>query len=323
MRHSYTPIFRDILTSRVWAMSPPARSVWLWMQLMADPEGFVCADVIGVALGANVPYAAARTALEQLIEPDPDADQPIGIIERVPGGWRVIGFEDQRDLAKRQAHNARQRRYTKRTERTKPTEADASDAFVPHPNPNPNPNQISSYSEVVVDLPEPTPTPTDSGYSEGLRKVIHSMPADWAPSEALRAQAAMVGVADLDGHIARLRTGPIGGQRGIFEHEIDHYIGNMLGKMRSWEETDRAKRQPGKTDTAAPTSPKAQGARLPDWVREEHEELARGLGEQLKKLAKKFSVEHHIPPQLLHSNDAATAFTHYLERLEAGTGEAA
>ncbi len=110
MRHQYTPIFQDVLASRLWAMAPSTRVVWLWFQLRADPDGYVCASTAGVAIGANVTLEAATLALEELTEHDPDAD-PVQILERAPRGWRVVGFKEQAELVAVERQRARNRRY--------------------------------------------------------------------------------------------------------------------------------------------------------------------------------------------------------------------
>ena len=120
MRHQYTCIFSDVLTSRIWAMAPSTRAVWLWFMLKADPEGFVCASTAGVAIGANVTLEAAQLALEELTEVDPDAD-PVQILEKAPRGWRLVGFKEQAELVAVERQRARNRRYMA-AYRAKPSE---------------------------------------------------------------------------------------------------------------------------------------------------------------------------------------------------------
>lgn len=253
MRHSYTPIFRDVLTSRVWALPDAQLRVWLWLQLQADPEGFVCADVTGVAVGTRVSGQDAREALDVLSLPDADADPSDvnqgRLLERVPRGWRIVGHEATRELAKREAQNARNRKYMRkvRAEAANDSSVDAVDpgvASVDVPKPKPKPKPLSSEGEIP-------PTPRDAEAQQAMTeaaetrvlaaRTIHAIPATWQPSESLRADAAMAGIASLDERVASLRTGPVGGSRGIFETELESYIRSFFGKWRSWEETDRAK----------------------------------------------------------------------------------
>jgi hypothetical protein len=268
MRRNYTPIFRDVINSRVWALSPAARAVWLWLSLVADPEGCVCSDVTGVAMGARVTGPEAREALELLVLEDADADpgDPFQgrIIERVRGGWRVLGAEDRRELAKEEARNARNRKYMQRARSVPANDAGADvDACVPSVSPTkPKPKtktKTTPPTGVGVDPPTPTPTPTTTTLVS-LSRTITEVPTDWAPSPELRAEATIAGVLSLDEHIKRLRRGPIGGSRGIFEHEFHNYIRDMLPKMRTWEETDRAK---ASTALAVASKPRAQGYRAP------------------------------------------------------------
>lgn len=259
MRHQYTPIFRDVLTSRVWALPDAHLRVWLWLQLQADPEGCVCADLAGVALGARVSAQDARGALTVLALADADADPSDvnegRLIVRVPGGWQVLGVDERRSLAKREGQKARNRKYmqgyrarvandTEPTESPLPSTVDA---------PKPKPKPLSSEGE-----DPPTPLVVEDPPTELLAptRTIHAIPATWQPSGSLRAEAAIAGVSKLDEHVASLRTGPVGGARGLFESALDDYVRSFFGKWRTWEETDRAK-------AAAAAKPRGQSYRAP------------------------------------------------------------
>lgn len=255
MRHQYTPIFADVLTSRIWAMAPSTRSVWLWLMLRADPEGFVCADAAGVAIGANVTLDAARDALAELSEADPEAEPGTEldgrIIVRVPRGWRLLGFELGRELAKLEGQKARNRRYMARY-RAAANEAsndestvDASGLQVDVPKPIPKPKPLPEDREIpptpqpVVIEPEPPSEPVPTIVVSS--RVLMAIPATWQPSQSLRDDATMAGVTDFDERLASLRSGPIGGTRGVFEHWLEDYVRSFFGKWRTWGETDRAK----------------------------------------------------------------------------------
>ena len=273
MRHSYTPIFKDVLTSRVWALPDAHLRVWLWLQLQADPEGFICADVTGVAVGARVSGKDAREALEVLSLADADADPSDvnqgRLLERVPKGWRVVGHEETRELAKREAQNARNRKFMRKSRAaTKAandtTEVDAVDASVDAPKPKPKSKPLTEDSETP-----PTPSAVDGligpdeyaalGFDAPSRIVsgptIDKIPASWQPSDALRAEATIAGVRNFDDRLKNLRAGPVGGTRGIFETDIDGYVASFFGKWRTWDETDAAKA------AAAASKPRGQSYR--------------------------------------------------------------
>lgn len=249
MRHHYTCIFRDVLTSRVWASSPATKCVWLWLRLAADPEGFVVSDMAGVALGAGVTLEEARDAIAFLesvdIDADPEDPDQGRVVERVGRGWRVLGFEEDRERAKREAAKARNRRYMRKVRAAQRADND------PHAEPVVDaPEPVVAPEPPEVDQPKSKPKPktplSEEGipptpHSEVLPVVLHRMPDGWQPSDELRAEAAIIGVKDLDSHIARLRLGPIGGTRGVLSDQIDDYIRLMLPKLRTFEETDRAK----------------------------------------------------------------------------------
>ncbi len=252
MRQHYTPIFRSTLTSRVWALPASARCVWLWLQLMADPEGYVPTDIAGVAIGARVTGDEAREALQLLALADADADPEDlyegRLIERVSRGWRVLGFEEVRALAKLEAKNARNRKYMAKRRAAndtepEPREPQAADVDAvdsegrlvgsPKPKPKPTPKPKTIVAEAA------TTTPLPPGGSVAV--ALSTLPEDWTPSEELRADAAIAGVSKLDERIASLRTGPIGGARGVLPDQLENYIRAQLGKWRLWEEADRAK----------------------------------------------------------------------------------
>lgn len=245
MRHHYTCIFRDVLTSRVWASSPPTKCVWLWLRLAADPEGFVVSDMAGVALGAGVTLEEARQAIAFLesvdIDADPEDPDHGVLLERVGRGWRILGFEEDRERAKREAAKARNRAYMRRQRAAARAEVDspvdAADEVVAPNHEEMDQTKPKTKSPLSEEGIPPTPHPM----SGVLPVVLHRMPDAWQPSDELRAEAAIIGVKDLDSHIARLRLGPIGGTRGVLSDQIDDYIRLMLPKLRTFEETDRAK----------------------------------------------------------------------------------
>lgn len=240
MRQQYTPIFARIISSRLWALSPATRCVWLWLELRCDPEGYMSTDVAGVAIGAHVTGSEAREALEVLSLEDADADPEDPnkgrLIERVPGGWRVLGFEEQRDLAKREARNARTRRYMANSRAAaKGVANDVAPVTPSEPIDTPPKTKPTPTTKTFPSEGESPPTP--SGRSVSLDK----LPESWQPSASLRAEAVMAGVTDLDARILSLRTGPIGGHRGVLPDQLDNYIRSFFGTWKTWGETDRAK----------------------------------------------------------------------------------
>jgi hypothetical protein len=263
MRQNYTPIFASVLASRLWALPPATRAVWLWFQLRCDPEGYLCTDLAGVAIGANVTGAEAREALDVLTLPDADADpcdpNEGRLLDKVPRGWRVVGFEDSRDMAKREARNARSRRWMAKTR---------ADAKVANDN-MPTPKAVVVDVDASVDPTKPktkTKTKTKTIPSEdggeipptpqGRSVALDKFPESWQPSAALRAEATIAGIADLDARILSLRTGPIGGIRGVLPDQLDNYVRSFFGTWRTWDETTRAK-------AAAAAKPRAGGRPMP------------------------------------------------------------
>lgn len=323
MRHQYTPIFSEVLTSRIWAMAPSARAVWLWFMLKADPEGFVCASTAGVAIGANVTLEAAIGAIAELTLPDPDDELPV-ILEKVPRGWRIVGFEEGREQAKTEARLARMRRYMRARRAVAndslPGDTDSPSSpsvsppkRKPKTKPTPPAEEIPPAPQLEVIEPEYTlPDELSPGIPSRVvaPRVHHTFPASWLPSEALRDDARIAGVTDFDERLASLRTGPIGGTRGVLEDKLDDYVRSFFGKWRTWASTDRYKAM--QAQPAMPKPERIQG--YPAWVSKEQLTLAKAKGWNLKKLAKEFALGHHIPPNNLDVSVAALAFSQFLER---------
>lgn len=258
MRHQYTPVFRDILTSRIWAQPHSTVRVWLWFEVSADPEGYVSATLSGVAVGARVSLEEAREAVELLCSVDPDAplEEPFEgrLLERVPRGYRVLNLELDRERARHESHKARNRRYmvgyrkARKDEPTTPVAAndggvtpEAPTVDAPKPIPKPKP---SLQEEGSPQPPEPSGLVArfvDPGSYERAPTVIYRIPEGWQLGDELREEARIAGVQRVDEHFARLKTGPIGGSRGVFAQDLADYVRGMFGKWRAWEETDRAK----------------------------------------------------------------------------------
>jgi hypothetical protein len=259
MRQQYTCIFARTIRSRIWAMPASWRCVWLWLKLSADPEGYVCASPAGVAIGAQVSLEEARDALASMEATDPDADpedQHEGrIIERVPRGWKVLDHTEEREQAKRESANARQREYMKRYRKRQKEDGPANDA------------SLASPADAKVDAPTTIPTPkskavednscppTPQGFAAAtISARIDKIPEDWTPSAELRADAAIAGVVDFDARLAKLRLGPIGGRWGVFPDKLEDFIRTLLPNWKTWGEQDRAKERAAKTRNEAPPS---------------------------------------------------------------------
>lgn len=272
MRHQYTPIFRDLLDSSLWASAAPAiRCVWIAFLLDADPEGCIPTSVPGLARRANVTVEEARAAIALLEAPDPDSRTPDfegRRVAKVPGGWQVLNFVAKRELAKHEAEKARKRKWANENGKRPPvandnaatlaSNLDASSETLDAPKPKPKPKDLSSEGEIsplplsdaeAVDpermerwreAPPETPGPrwADTGTQPA---VLRELPDDWQPSDDLRAKAAIAGVKNLDHWIAKLRLIRIGGQNGVLAHKLDAWVESQLGTWRTWEETERAK----------------------------------------------------------------------------------
>lgn len=290
MRHQYTPVFREFTTSSMWAAKPAIRCVWLWLLLHADPEGYVPGTIPGIAIAANVTEAEAREAFALFMAPDPDSssrEHEGRRLIKVERGWHIVTFVAHRERAKEEAEKARKRRWAQKNyEDTRQLSLPGFDAERPSETldaPKPKPKSLSPKKEKEGAL-------RVGERVVGTYVVTDRIPEDWVISDELRAAAITAGVppADIDDRIADLRTGPIGGVRGIFLHKVDDYIKHQFPKWRSWAETDRAKA----LSRAAKGAPKRFGGGEPPLEPTERErrhavkhgydidELFRALNEQ-------------------------------------------
>lgn len=263
MRLYFTPIFRDILTSSVWAHDAEVRIVWITLLLSADPEGYVPGAPPGIALAANVPLEAVRRALALFEAPDPDS-RSLGHegrrLEKVDRGWRILNFEAHSQRAKLEGEKARKRKWAKLNRKpandtvpplhvdAEPLHASTSSATVDAPKPKPKTKPISPDGEISPLPPEVELAKAEMPLTEryvsplleaGVLPATYRTLDGWVLSDELRAEAVMAGVPDIDERIAQLRTGPIGGTRGVIDR--DGYVRSQFSRWRRWRETDEAK----------------------------------------------------------------------------------
>lgn len=246
MRHQYTPIFRDLLTSSLWATSTPAtKCVWVVLLLDADPEGYVPMSIPGLAARAGVTIAEVETALEILEGADPYSRTKTNEGRRVKAvdhGWHILNFVAWRERSIAENEKARKRAWAKQN-RSKPA----------------NDNATSSGSSETVDAPKPEPSSSSfssTGGSELYTQplVLKRIPPDYPMSEELVAYAKQAGVTDPQRWFNKLKKGPIGGSRGVFPDQLDAYLMDQVGQWRTWEETERAKLKAQRDAAAAPQS---------------------------------------------------------------------
>jgi hypothetical protein len=326
VRHPYTPIFRDLLDSSLWASATPAtRCVWITFLLDADPEGCIPTSVPGLARRANVPLEEARAAIALLEAPDPDSRTPDfegRRVEKVPGGWRVLNFVAKRELAKREAEKARKRRWANDNGKRPPVAndndvsmrlgLDAPSETLDAPKPKP--------------LPKPKPEEDEERASAPVHPVLHELPEGYQPSDALRMKAQLAGVKNLDGWIDKLRRIPIGGKSGILAHKLDEWLTAQVANWRKWEETNAFQDANSRSGAGsgrgfqsgqapAPTARRERVQGAPDWVYVEHDKFARREGLNLNRAARAFEKGYHLPVKSLHATDLFTPFMKYLENL--------
>lgn len=104
-------------------------------------------------------------------------------------------------------------------------------------------SQAAADPERAREDPSPPPSepwvepPAAHGASE---RVCHNLD-DWVMPASFPDEARIAGVIDFAARLAKLRLGPIGGKRGVFESKRDDYVRQQFADWRTWGETERAK----------------------------------------------------------------------------------
>jgi hypothetical protein len=256
MRHPYTPVFRDFLTSSMWAADPATRCVWIWFLLMADPEGFVVGTVPGVAQQAGVTLDQAKAAIALIESPDPFSSTPDFEGRRaikVERGWHIVNFVAYRERAKGEAEKARKRNWAKQKRAKQlplpfPSEhaddalvymstgVDASSETVDAPKPKP---KQKPSSEVVV---PPAREGFDNEELDTIPVVRRFHDLEGLDETGLEDEAVTAGVSRewFRERLASARNlATIGGRSGVRDQR--EWVRQQFGNWRTWEETNRAK----------------------------------------------------------------------------------
>lgn len=301
MRHPYTPVFRDFLTSSMWATDPATRCVWIWFLLMADPEGFVVGTVPGVAQQAGVTLDQAKAAVALIESPDPYSSTPDFEGRRatkVERGWHVVNFVAYRERAKLEAAKARKRNWAQKKRAEQPfTVEDDVDMGL----------HVDASSE-TVDAPKPKPlsgvvvvNPAREGFDNQELPVISVIPSfhdlSGMDETGLEDEAVMAGMSRewFQARLASARNlATIGGRSGVRDQR--EWVRQQFGNWKTWEETNRAK----DAQRSAATAPRS-GFRNPAMPVEPIEPsphqaaFARRLGLPLDELVKGVLADHPQP----------------------------
>jgi len=132
MQRGFTKLFNTIVTSTIWQEDDKTRIVWITMLAISDPYGIVSASIPGLASVSNVSVDATRTAVKNLLSPDPDSrtrDFEGRRIEEIDGGWRILNYVKYRKMlseAERAEYKAKWIRDKRRQMSTKSTNGDGN-----------------------------------------------------------------------------------------------------------------------------------------------------------------------------------------------------
>ena len=95
----YAKLYSTITESSLWCESKEVRILFVSMLASADAIGFVEAALPGLARRANLTVEEVEAALAVLEAPDQHSKNPAHEgrrVERVPGGWILLNYEDYR-----------------------------------------------------------------------------------------------------------------------------------------------------------------------------------------------------------------------------------
>lgn len=111
---SYAKLFSTLTSSSIWAEPHHVRICWITMLAMANRYGAVEASVLGLAHMARITVAECEASLQCFLSPDPYSrtkDHDGRRIEEIPGGWRLLNYEQHRSREAEDAKRERQRNW--------------------------------------------------------------------------------------------------------------------------------------------------------------------------------------------------------------------
>lgn len=314
---SFVKLFTTLTDSSVWDLPDNVRVIWITMLAMANSRGRVHAAITGVANRSRKTVAEVEDALRIFTSPDPHSrtkEHDGRRVEPIDGGWLILNYEKHRAAKNAESVRESKRAYAARRRAAESGSTNEPSAEVEKVDIASKVLSVSvSRSDLISDQdPDPRDQVTSARATDTLPAVLRVLPDDWTLPDYLRAEAVAAGVHpdDIDRRVAELRTGPIGGARGVRADKLDDYFRVQFPKWRTWGETERAKAQ---RDAALPPSsrfghggagqvaidPKSTRKRLPGmpaWVWDEHAKLATSLGVDLKRAVVAFARTEGYTP---------------------------
>lgn len=240
----YTKLFGSIVHSTIWREPAHVRLVWVTMLALADKNGVVEASIPGLADVARVSLDDCLDALARFQKPDLFSRNKASggrRIEELQGGWRLLNHGHYRALMSRDEQKEKDR-LRKQEERAA---AKLSKAC---------PDLSENVPEVRHSEAAPSPDPDPKAEGSGTLPAVWFTLEGWEPTEALRGEAIVAGVSpeDFDRRLADLRTGPIGGKRGVLDR--DAYVRAQFPKWATWGASERLEASRALTGGRRPTA---------------------------------------------------------------------
>lgn len=119
-------------------------------------------------------------------------------------------------------------------------------------------NSASASASGILDLGS-DPDAREPVATGSFPAVLRTLPEGYTPSPSLLAQVASAGCPRevFEARLAELRTGPIGGSRGVLPNQLEKYLLTQASKWRNWNAADVAKQANGRPRRDAPNQPNA------------------------------------------------------------------
>jgi pyruvate/2-oxoglutarate dehydrogenase complex dihydrolipoamide acyltransferase (E2) component len=241
---AFTKLFASITDSSIWSEDDATRIIWITMLAMADWTGYVGASIPGLAARSRKSIPEVEAALAKFKAPDPYSrtrDYEGRRVADVDGGWVLLTYEKHREVATAEARKDSKRRCAAKA-RAAAKETETSLSTSRHPLSTVDISSTSPSVSVVSDLKSGSPDPERARPTpaQGQPLVYYTLDG-WAPPDGFDDEVKLAGLTpdDFRAQLAKLRTGPIGGARGVLDRT--EYVRSLLPTWRTWAEAARAK----------------------------------------------------------------------------------
>ena len=184
MSYTFTKLFSSITSSTVWMEPSGTRLTWIAMLANCDRKGRVFASMPGLAHLARVTLVEAEIAIRTFLAPDPYSRTPDNegrrIVE-IDGGWQLLNHEKYRGIRDEETIREAKADYMRR-KRAEDKSGTVTSTGSTVERGGSNQKQIQMQMQKQIQKQDLDQKPKAG--ARGAR-----LPADWEPSEELKAYA--------------------------------------------------------------------------------------------------------------------------------------